>query len=181
MTDLSTAKKRAQLARRGAPYFYKISPGKHLGFRRGAQTWVARLHKPGRDRKHHPVPPVPIRKAQLGRIPGAALGGTGLRHLPDHPVTELEAPRRFIALAVQRPRRFDIQLVLFAIDEVITGFRIAYGGAQERFGVTPDLATYGKVLGGGLPVGAIAGRAEVMEVFTGLSTSNGVFSGGTFS
>ena len=39
--------------------------------------------------------------------------------------------------------------VLFAIDEVITGFRVAYGGAQERFGVTPDLATYGKVLGGG--------------------------------
>ena len=71
--------------------------------------------------------------------------------------------------------------VLFAIDEVITGFRIAYGGAQERFCVTPDLATYGKVLGGGLPVGAIAGRAEVMEVFTGLSASNGVFSGGTFS
>jgi glutamate-1-semialdehyde 2,1-aminomutase len=71
--------------------------------------------------------------------------------------------------------------VLFAIDEVITGFRVAYGGAQELFSVTPDLATYGKVLGGGLAVGAIAGRAEVMEVFTGLSASNGVFSGGTFS
>ncbi|MFP6817139.1 MAG: aspartate aminotransferase family protein [Pseudomonadales bacterium] len=71
--------------------------------------------------------------------------------------------------------------VLFAIDEVITGFRVAYGGAQELFSVTPDLATYGKVLGGGLAVGAIAGRAEVMEVFTGLSAGNGVFSGGTFS
>ncbi len=71
--------------------------------------------------------------------------------------------------------------VLFAIDEVITGFRVAYGGAQERFSVVPDLATYGKVLGGGLPVGAITGRAEVMEVFTGLSAANGVFSGGTFS
>ncbi len=71
--------------------------------------------------------------------------------------------------------------VLFAIDEVITGFRIAYGGAQERFGVVPDLATYGKVLGGGLPVGAITGRAEVMEVFTGLGAERGVFSGGTFS
>jgi glutamate-1-semialdehyde 2,1-aminomutase len=71
--------------------------------------------------------------------------------------------------------------VLFAIDEVITGFRLAYGGAQERFGVTPDLATYGKVVGGGLPVGAIAGRADVMEVFTGLGARNGIFSGGTFS
>ncbi len=71
--------------------------------------------------------------------------------------------------------------VLFAIDEVITGFRVAYGGAQELFGVTPDLATYGKVLGGGLPVGAVAGRADVMEVFTGLGARNGIFSGGTFS
>ncbi len=71
--------------------------------------------------------------------------------------------------------------VLFAVDEVITGFRVAYGGAQERFGVRPDLATYGKILGGGLPVGAITGRADVMEVFTGLGASNGVFSGGTFS
>ncbi|MBK79811.1 MAG: aspartate aminotransferase family protein [Gammaproteobacteria bacterium] len=71
--------------------------------------------------------------------------------------------------------------VLFAIDEVITGFRLAYGGAQERFGVVPDLATYGKVLGGGLPVGAVTGRADVMSVFTGLGAERGIFSGGTFS
>ena len=63
--------------------------------------------------------------------------------------------------------------VLLCIDEVITGFRVAYGGAQERFGVTPDLATYGKVLGGGLAVGAIAGRADVMRVFTGLGAERG--------
>jgi integrase len=55
MTDLTTAEKRAELADRGAPYFHKISPGKYLGFRRGAQTWVARMHKPGQDRKHHPI------------------------------------------------------------------------------------------------------------------------------
>ena len=71
--------------------------------------------------------------------------------------------------------------VLFGIDEVITGFRVAFGGAQERFDVRPDIATYGKVIGGGLPVGAIAGRAELMEVFTGLASDKGVFSGGTFS
>ena len=71
--------------------------------------------------------------------------------------------------------------VLFGIDEVITGFRVAYGGAQERFGVSPDIATYGKVVGGGLPVGAITGRADVMDVFTGLAADRGVFSGGTFS
>lgn len=71
--------------------------------------------------------------------------------------------------------------VLFGVDEVITGFRLAYGGAQERFSLQPDLATYGKVIGGGLPVGAITGRAEVMAVFTGLAAERGVFSGGTFS
>jgi len=71
--------------------------------------------------------------------------------------------------------------VLFGLDEVITGFRIAYGGAQERFNVATDIATYGKVLGGGLPIGAVTGRADVMNVFTGLGAERGVFSGGTFS
>jgi glutamate-1-semialdehyde 2,1-aminomutase len=71
--------------------------------------------------------------------------------------------------------------VLFGIDEVITGFRVAYGGAQQRFGVQPDIATYGKVLGGGLPVGGITGRADLMNCFTGLAAERGVFSGGTFS
>ena len=71
--------------------------------------------------------------------------------------------------------------VLFGLDEVITGFRVAYGGTQERFGVTPDIATYGKVLGGGLPIGAVAGTADLMNVFTGLAAERGVFSGGTFS
>ena len=48
-------------------------------------------------------------------------------------------------------------------DEVMTGFRVARGGAQERFGVTPDLTTLGKVIGGGLPVGAFGGRADIMD------------------
>ncbi len=51
---------------------------------------------------------------------------------------------------------------LLVFDEVITGFRMARGGAQERFGVTPDLTTLGKVIGGGLPVGAFGGRAEIL-------------------
>jgi glutamate-1-semialdehyde 2,1-aminomutase len=55
--------------------------------------------------------------------------------------------------------------VLFVLDEVITGFRLAFGGAHERFGVTPDLATYGKAIGGGMPVGAVAGPKELMAVF----------------
>jgi glutamate-1-semialdehyde 2,1-aminomutase len=71
--------------------------------------------------------------------------------------------------------------VLFGIDEVITGFRVAYDGAQGLFDVKPDIATYGKVIGGGLPVGAVTGRADLMDVFTGLQAEKGVFSGGTFS
>ena len=52
---------------------------------------------------------------------------------------------------------------LLVFDEVMTGFRISYGGAQEHFGVTPDVTTMGKVIGGGLPVGAYGGRRDIME------------------
>jgi glutamate-1-semialdehyde 2,1-aminomutase len=61
--------------------------------------------------------------------------------------------------------------VLLYFDEVLTGFRLAYGGAQEFYNVVPDLATYGKIIGGGFPVGAVAGKEEIMEVFS--PSSNG--------
>lgn len=54
--------------------------------------------------------------------------------------------------------------VLLIFDEVVTGFRLAYGGAQEYYGVVPDLVAYGKALGGGYPIGAFGGRAELMEM-----------------
>jgi beta-alanine--pyruvate transaminase len=66
--------------------------------------------------------------------------------------------------------------ILLIFDEVITGFRLALGGATERFGVTPDLATYGKAMAGGFPVAALAGRAELMERF-----ASGVNHSGTFN
>ena len=53
---------------------------------------------------------------------------------------------------------------LLLFDEVVTGFRLAYGGAQEFYGVLPDLVAYGKALGGGLPIGAFGGRADIMAV-----------------
>ncbi len=53
--------------------------------------------------------------------------------------------------------------VLLIFDEVVTGFRLALGGAQEYFGVTPDLASFGKIVGGGGPLGCVGGRAEVLE------------------
>jgi len=52
---------------------------------------------------------------------------------------------------------------LLVFDEVMTGFRVSYGGAQEYFGITPDVTTMGKVIGGGLPVGAYGGRKDIME------------------
>lgn len=74
--------------------------------------------------------------------------------------------------------------VLFLMDEVITGFRLAYGGAQEMFDVVPDIAAYGKAVGGGLPIGAVAGSAEIMGVFSdnaGESRPNRTYVGGTFN
>jgi glutamate-1-semialdehyde 2,1-aminomutase len=56
----------------------------------------------------------------------------------------------------------DTHGIVLIFDEVVTGFRIAWGGAQERYGVVPDLATYGKAMSGGFPMAAIAGRADVM-------------------
>jgi glutamate-1-semialdehyde 2,1-aminomutase len=67
---------------------------------------------------------------------------------------------------------------LLVFDEVMTGFRIAYGGARERFGVVPDLTTLGKVIGGGLPVGAYGGRRATMEC---VAPSGPVYQAGTLS
>jgi len=67
---------------------------------------------------------------------------------------------------------------LLIFDEVITGFRLGRGGAQELFGVRPDLTTLGKILGGGLPLGAFGGRAEVMDA---LAPSGPVYQAGTLS
>jgi glutamate-1-semialdehyde 2,1-aminomutase len=67
---------------------------------------------------------------------------------------------------------------LLVFDEVMTGFRIAYGGAQEKFGVTPDLTTLGKVIGGGLPVGAYGGRKDIMSM---VAPAGPMYQAGTLS
>ncbi len=67
---------------------------------------------------------------------------------------------------------------LLIFDEVMTGFRVAHGGAQELYGITPDLTALGKVIGGGLPVGAFGGRAEIMDH---LSPDGPVYQAGTLS
>ena len=63
-------------------------------------------------------------------------------------------------------------------DEVMTGFRLAFGGAQERFGITPDLSCFGKIIGGGLPVGAFGGRTDIMDYLAPLGP---VYQAGTLS
>lgn len=71
---------------------------------------------------------------------------------------------------------------LLAFDEIITGFRVALGGAQERYGVKPDLATLGKVIGGGLPVGVVCGRKEIVSLADPTRREKFVsIGGGTFS
>jgi glutamate-1-semialdehyde 2,1-aminomutase len=67
---------------------------------------------------------------------------------------------------------------LLLFDEVITGFRVGWGGAQERYGVLPDLTTLGKIIGGGLPVGAFGGRRDIMETVAPLGST---YQAGTLS
>ena len=75
-------------------------------------------------------------------------------------------------------RLCDQNHALLIFDEVITGFRLAFGGAAEYFGVTPDMVTYGKIIGAGMPVGAYGGRKEIMEM---VSPVGKVYQAGTLS
>jgi glutamate-1-semialdehyde 2,1-aminomutase len=68
--------------------------------------------------------------------------------------------------------------IILIFDEVMTGFRVAAGGAQEIFGITPDLSTFGKIIGGGLPVGAFGGRKDIMETIAPVGP---VYQAGTLS
>lgn len=68
--------------------------------------------------------------------------------------------------------------IILIFDEVITGFRLSKGGAQEYFDVTPDLVTLGKIIGGGFPMGALAGKREIMEL---IAPCGGVYQAGTFN
>ncbi|MCE7072817.1 glutamate-1-semialdehyde 2,1-aminomutase [Dyadobacter sp. CY327] len=72
----------------------------------------------------------------------------------------------------------DEEGIVLILDEVMTGFRLAKGGAQERFGITPDLTTLGKIIGGGMPVGAYGGRADIMNK---VSPAGPVYQAGTLS
>jgi len=68
--------------------------------------------------------------------------------------------------------------IVLIFDEVMTGFRVAAGGAQEVLGITPDISTFGKIIGGGLPVGAFGGKAEIMDM---IAPAGPVYQAGTLS
>lgn len=86
------------------------------------------------------------------------------------------APRKEFLEGLRELTTADGALLVF--DEVMTGFRIAYGGAQEFFGITPDLTTLGKIIGGGLPVGAYGGRKDIMEL---VAPAGPMYQAGTLS
>ncbi len=86
------------------------------------------------------------------------------------------APAPGYLAALRKITEQDDALLIF--DEVMTGFRVAYGGAQQLYGITPDLTTLGKIIGGGLPCGAFGGRAELMNLLAPLGP---VYQAGTLS
>ena len=71
--------------------------------------------------------------------------------------------------------------VLLMFDEVITGFRIEFGGCQQYYDINPDIITYGKAVGGGMPIGVVAGPRKVMNAFSGTDDTPAIFAGGTFN
>src|SRR5256714_675912 len=89
------------------------------------------------------------------------------------PFQRIIPPHEGLLEGVRRlTQRYGIPLIF---DEDVTGFRFAYGGAQEHYGVTPDLATFGKIIGGGFPLAAVAGRADIMQGFDPRVDGTGAF------
>src|ERR1700677_5012198 len=105
---------------------------------------------------------------RLGNFPQAEPSSAGIpRSVRDDvlvaPFQRLLPPKPGFLQALRKATQDAGVLLIF--DEIVTGFRFAYGGAQEYYGVVPDLCTLGKIIGGGFPLAAIAGRADIMALF----------------
>lgn len=128
------------------------------------------------------LPPFPEAAPDCDGIPGASLRDVLVAPFNDPAVAEdliakhagelaaviveplqraLKPETGFLERLRQATRKHNIVLIF---DEIVTGFRLAWGGAQERYGVVPDLACYGKVIGGGYPLSAVAGKKELMQL-----------------
>jgi glutamate-1-semialdehyde 2,1-aminomutase len=90
----------------------------------------------------------------------------------------IAATREYLQLARQLTQQYGVTLIF---DEVISGFRFRAGDAGQLYNIQPDLATFGKIMGGGMPVAAVAGRAEIMGLVGRAGGSRAKFSGGTYS
>lgn len=91
-------------------------------------------------------------------------------------------PRDDVSEFLRKLRKLTLRHnILLCFDEIITGFRLALGGAQEYYGIEADISTYGKALGGGIPIGLVAGKKAIMDVIKGAKEKKSVFMGGTFS
>ncbi len=110
----------------------------------------------------------------LLRREGSTIAAVIIEPVPANNGLLLQRPEFLAALRRETERAG----TLLIFDEVISGFRVARGGAAERCGITPDLATFGKVIGGGLPVGAFGGRREIMQH---LAPIGAVYQAGTLS
>lgn len=107
--------------------------------------------------------------------------GADLAAILVEPLQRVLAPRRGFLQGLRRLADQSGALLIF--DEMVTGFRLAWGGAQERYGVTADLAAYGKAIGGGYPIGAVVGRAQIMDAASieRHGSPGYVFTSGTFA
>ena len=112
-------------------------------------------------------------RAVFAANPGA-IAGIIVEPVPGN--AGLYLPKPGYLEALREITRTEESVLIF--DEVMTGFRLAAGGAQERFGITPDLSCFGKIIGGGLPVGAFGGRADIMDCLAPLGP---VYQAGTLS
>ena len=130
----------------------------------------------GDDRRHPPRSTTTTSRAWSGSSRRTATRSPRSSSSPS-PATWAWCRRR--RASSRRPRELCTKYgAVLIFDEVITGFRVAWGGAQERFGVVPDLTTLGKIIGGGLPVGAFGGRRELMETVAPLGST---YQAGTLS
>ncbi|HEY3286748.1 MAG TPA: glutamate-1-semialdehyde 2,1-aminomutase [Gemmatimonadaceae bacterium] len=114
------------------------------------------------------------RVIDLLRRDGDRIAAVIIEPVPANNGLLLQRPE-FLATLREETRRAGTVLIF---DEVISGFRVARGGAAERFGIVPDLATFGKIIGGGLPVGAFGGRRDIMQC---LAPIGPVYQAGTLS
>ncbi len=137
---------------------------------------VAAHHKSPRERPaNHPksagIPPAVLEQTMLLPYRSSAAFDLIREHQDELAVVALEPVQSSNPRLDTREWMLELEQVckecgvLFLLDEVITGFRLAYGGLQESFGLSPDLVTYGKAIGGGAPIGAVGGRREIMQVF----------------